>query len=265
MIQELHHKWTTAVLGNMCKMKDYLRVPCKVHRELGWCGAIAARTWQMTKKMESKMMSPKLHQKGVALQRASLRNKDKDGRSQEDASKSASHGGNLVSRAFETRGASVRCAAKECQHNGMNCNATRVEYTTYNTPSVIRRKLLQKRRIHAVEYTCGCVTSASTWFTCIERRSMLWKLISVNKWYAAQGAIPCMVPPCIHTWYCMYTCNTCNTCSSVCMALHLQCTEFQSNLLQCHCASVGLMFPSPSLCLGARQCNVLQCICRGTL
>ena len=92
----------------------------------------------MTKKMESKMMSPKLHQKGVALQRASLRNKDKDGRSQEDASKSASHGGNLASRAFETRGASVRCAAKECQHNGMNCNATRVEYTTYNTPSVIR-------------------------------------------------------------------------------------------------------------------------------
>ena len=94
----------------------------------------------MTKKMESKMMSPKLHQKGVALQRASLRNKDKDGRSQEDASKSASHGGNLASRAFETRGASVRCAAKECQHNGMNCNATRVEYTTNNnTPSVIRR------------------------------------------------------------------------------------------------------------------------------
>ena len=43
-----------------------------------------------------------------------------------------------------------------------------------------------------------------------------------------------------------------------CMALHLQCTEFQSNLLQCHCASVGLMFPSPSLCLGARQRNVLQ-------
>ena len=39
--------------------------------------------------------------------------------------------------------------------------------------------------------------------------------------------------------------------------IEVQWAEFQSNLLQCHCTSVGAMFPSPSLCLCTLQSTML--------
>ena len=41
------------------------------------------------------------------------------------------------------------------------------------------------------------------------------------------------------------------------MRKEMQLAEFQSNRLQCHCTSVGVMFPSPNLCLSALQSIVL--------